>query len=380
MMKPQKGQTIELDIEKVAYGGRGIGRIDGFVVFLRGVAPGDRVQARVYKKKKAYAEASLVELITPSPDRVRAPCPYNGYCGGCQWQHIQYAAQLSYKKEQVEEGNLEYKYYLPLLSGNDTIELDPDQSQFTRNFTLKAVDYIKSNSKNNFFIYLPHPMPHIPIYASDSFQNSKRGDYGNTIEEIDWSVGMILKTLKEEGIADNTLVIFTSDNGPWLKYKTRGGSAGPLRDGKGTTWEGGMREPCIFWWPGTIEANNISTSLVTSMDIFPTIASIVDYDLSSQKAIDGINILDQLLTGNELSERFFYYYSAQGKIEGIRKGPWKLLKRQQDLYLFNLEEDISEKFNLAERYPDMVEELSNQLLEFDQQIEEQMRSYGKLGQ
>lgn len=103
MIRPQKGQTIELDIEKMAYGGRGIGRVDGFVVFLRGVAPGDRVQARVYKKKKAYGEASLVELITPSPDRVQAPCPYSGYCGGCQWQHIQYAAQLSYKKEQVKE-------------------------------------------------------------------------------------------------------------------------------------------------------------------------------------------------------------------------------------------------------------------------------------
>jgi len=103
MMKPKKGQTIELDIEKMAYGGRGIGKVDGFVVFLRGVAPGDRVQARVYKKKKAYGEASLVELITPSPERVQAPCPYSGYCGGCQWQHIQYAAQLSYKKEQVEE-------------------------------------------------------------------------------------------------------------------------------------------------------------------------------------------------------------------------------------------------------------------------------------
>ena len=148
------------------------------------------------------------------------------------------------RKEQVEAGNLEYKYFLPLISGNDTIELDPDQSQFTRDFTLKAVDFIKSNSKNNFFVYLPHPMPHIPIYASDAFQNSKRGDYGNTIEEIDWSVGKILKVLKDEGISNNTLVIFTSDNGPWLKYKTRGGSAGPLRDGKGTTWEGGMREPC----------------------------------------------------------------------------------------------------------------------------------------
>ena len=116
------------------------------------------------------------------------------------------------------------------------------------------------------------------------------------------------------------------------------------------------------------------------MDIFPTIASIVDYDLSSQKAIDGINILNHLLTGNELSERFFYYYSAQGEIEGIRKGPWKLLKKQEDLYLFNLEEDISEKFNLAEKYPDMIEEFSNQLLRFDQQMDEQMRPYGKLGQ
>ena len=284
------------------------------------------------------------------------------------------------RKEQVKVGNTNYKYYLPLISGNDTVELDPDQTQFTKIFTNKALEFIKLHSKEKFFIYLPHPMPHIPIYASEEFQKSKRGDYGNTIEEIDWSVGSILKALREEGIAENTMVIFTSDNGPWLKYKTRGGSAGPLRDGKGTTWEGGMREPCIFWWPGTIKANSLSNSFVTSMDIFPTIASIVDYDLLSHKQIDGLNIADHLQTGKELADRTFVYYSSQGNIEGIRNGSWKALKKQDGLYLFNIEEDIQEKFNLAEQYPEKLSELIIEMGEFGKKMDLEMRPHGVLGQ
>lgn len=279
------------------------------------------------------------------------------------------------RKEQVKKGNLEYKYYLPLIEGNDTIELDPDQSLFTSILTNKAVDFIKKYSKEKFFIYLPHPMPHIPIYASEAFKDSKRGNYGNTIEEIDWSVGFILDALKEVGIAENTLVIFTSDNGPWLSYKTRGGSAGPLRGGKGTTWEGGMREPCIMWWPGTIGANSISTSVVTSMDIFPTVASIVGYDLSKHQKIDGKDILEHLKTGVEVPDRPFFYYSSRGNIEGMRKGSWKFLKRQQDVYLFNLEEDIHERYNLAEKYLEMVIEFSGELEAFDELMNKEMRPY-----
>ena len=279
-------------------------------------------------------------------------------------------------KEQIKKGNSKYPYYLPLIQGNDTIELDPDQSKFTSNFTEKAVGFIKKHAKENFFIYLPHPMPHIPIYASDTFEgHSKRGDYGNTIEEIDWSVGRVLDALKEEGIAENTLVIFTSDNGPWLVYKTRGGSAGPLRGGKGTTWEGGMREPCIMWWPGTIKANSISTSVVTSMDIFPTIASIVGYDLSTHHKIDGIDIKDHLMTGVEVSERPFFYYSSRGNIEGIRKGPWKFLRKKEEVFLFNLEEDIHERYNLAEKYPEMLIEFSEEMEIFDEQMNKEMRPY-----
>jgi arylsulfatase A-like enzyme len=280
------------------------------------------------------------------------------------------------RTEQAKKGNSKYKYSLPLIRGNDTIELDPDQSRFTSVFTEKAVGFIKEHVRENFFIYLPHPMPHIPIYASESFKgHSKRGDYGNTVEEIDWSVGVILDALKEEGIAENTLVIFTSDNGPWLPYKTRGGSAGPLRGGKGTTWEGGMREPCIMWWPGTIKANCISTSVITSMDIFPTIASIIAYDLSTRKKIDGMDIKDHLKTRAEIPERSFFYYSLHGKIEGMRKGPWKYLKRKDEIFLFNLEEDISERYNLADKYPEKVIELSGETKAFDDQMNKEMRPY-----
>ena len=280
------------------------------------------------------------------------------------------------KKEQMKKGNAKYPYFLPLISGNDTVELDPDQSQFTRVFTEKAISFIKKHAQEKFFIYLAHPMPHIPIYASESFKgHSKRGDYGNTVEEIDWSVGEIRKALEEEGVAENTMIIFTSDNGPWLVYKTRGGSAGPLRGGKGTTWEGGMREPCIMCWPGTIKTNSISTSLVTSMDIFPTIASLVGFDLSSHLKIDGINISDHLKTGDEVPGRPFFYYSSHGNIEGMRKGPWKYLKKRDEIFLFNLEEDISERYNLAEKYPEKVNEFSTSVKAFDEEMNKEMRPY-----
>lgn len=285
------------------------------------------------------------------------------------------------KKEQAKRGNDKYKYELPVIRGNDTIELDPDQSLLTKRLTEDALRFIRENKDNPFFLYFPHPMPHIPIYASADFKGkSPRGLYGDTVEEIDWSVGEILKVLRKYKIDTQTLVIFTSDNGPWLPFKTHGGSAGPLRGGKGTTFEGGMREPCILWWPGHIPPGTICTEITSTMDILPTIAHIVGYDLPEGLKIDGEDIHD-LLENPELKKfdnREFYYYSQMGEIEAIRQGPWKLFKKGEIIELYNIEEDISEKYDLASEYPDLVKKLIDELKKFDEELTRSARPVGEL--
>ena len=279
------------------------------------------------------------------------------------------------RKEQVKMGNKDYPWHLPLMQGNDTIELDPDQSQFTRKFTEYALDFIRDNQNKPFFLYLVHPMPHIPLYASENFKGkSRRGLYGDVIEEIDWSVGQIMNLLKDVNIYKNTLMIFTSDNGPWLSFKTHGGSAGPLRGGKGTTWEGGMREPCIMLWPEKIPAARICAQMITSMDLFPTIAAITGGDLPVHK-IDGRNI-QSLLTDPNIqldNDHPFLYYSSHGIIEGFRKGPWKFLMRDSTYRLYNVEEDISEKYDLSDQFPEKVNYLRNEMIKFDHQLDIEMR-------
>ncbi len=278
------------------------------------------------------------------------------------------------KKEQIIMGRSDYPWYLPLMEGNDTLELDPDQTKFTGNITLKAIDFIKRNATNRFFLYIPHPMPHIPVYASENFQGtSKRGPYGDTVEEIDWSVGEILKVLKENGIAENTLVIFTSDNGPWLSFKTHGGSAGPLRGGKQTTWEGGMRVPALAWWPGHIEANRVSGEVATIMDLYPTIAAILNISLAGMKKIDGMDISDHLQKNETIPERPVYYYHQRGPLQAMRKGPWKVSRRGEATALYNVEEDISEKYDLSSEYPELLDELMLEMVRFDSLMEIEKR-------
>ncbi|UCG26689.1 MAG: sulfatase [Bacteroidales bacterium] len=287
------------------------------------------------------------------------------------------------RQEQVIMGNTTYKYELPVILENDTIELDPDQRWITRRLTEDAVRFIKENKDNPFFLYMPHPMPHIPVYASSDFTGkSRRGRYGDTVEEIDWSVGEILDVLDELGLSDNTLVVFTSDNGPWLSYKTLGGSAGPLRNGKGTTYEGGMREPCIMWWPGKIPAGEVCMEITTSMDIFPTIAYLSNSTLPVNTIIDGADIHDLLEHPDSaiFNDRIFYYYSSYGFPEAIRSGPWKLSVRNDNIELYNLDEDISEKYNLKDQYPDLVDELRKKLFEFDNELERQARPIGTIGE
>ena len=214
---------------------------------------------------------------------------------------------------------------LPFYDGLKIIETDPDQSLFTRRFTERAVSFIERNKEQPFFLYVPHVMPHVPIFASDAFRGkSAAGLYGDVVEEIDWSVGQILDAIQRSGIDQNTLVIFFSDNGPFLSYGNHAGSAKPLREGKLTTFEGGVRSPFIARWPGRVPAGQVCDEPAMEIDLLPTIAALIGGKLSERK-IDGLNILP-LLEGKPGArsphEALIFYGGSE--LQAVRSGEWKL--------------------------------------------------------
>lgn len=284
------------------------------------------------------------------------------------------------KTEQAKYGRNRYKYSLPLMNGNDTIELNPDQTKFTKTFTKKALKFIEKNKKNPFFIYLAHPMPHIPLYSSKKFKGtSRRGIYGDVLHEIDYNVGLINQKLKDLKLDDNTVIVFSSDNGPWLSYKTEGGSAGPLREGKGTTWEGGQRVPCIIKWANHIPENTIIDWPFNNMDFLPTFVALAKAKQPKNK-INGHNISKNLLSPNKAPKRdpFIYYNNHTGNVEAIRIGAFKYTERDKKPQLYNIEEDISERYNLIDKLPEKAKEMKKIMLEEDQKIEATKRSVGTL--
>ena len=272
---------------------------------------------------------------------------------------------------------------LPLikdLEKAEEIKTLEDQAKLTTLYTEKSVEFIESNIDKPFFLYLPHTMPHVPIAVSEKFLGkSKQGLYGDLMMELDWSVGEIIKTLKKNNILENTLVIFTSDNGPWLNFGNHAGSTGGLREGKGTSFEGGQRVPTVMMWPNVIPKGKIANQLSSTIDLLPTITNIVDGTLPQHK-IDGVDIIE-ILEGKESEPRdhFFYYY-GKNNLEAVRKGKWKLLlphssrsykgvlpkndghpgpyKRiETGLELYNLRRDPGEEYDVIKLYPEIAEEL-----------------------
>lgn len=271
---------------------------------------------------------------------------------------------------------------IALMSDNDTIQMNPDQSILTRLYTDKAIDFIKNNIDNNFFVYIPYAMPHVPLYPGKDFiGKSKRGPYGDAVEEIDWNVGRILQFLKENNLEENTIVWFMSDNGPWLLKDEEGGSSGLFRDGKGSTWEGGMRVPCFVQWPAHINERKNETP-INAMDVFATCISLAGGKLPTERPIDGIDV-SELLISTEVSKikdnQPFFYFGIDHKLMAVRKGKWKLhVETYSQLgidyfdsklpLLFNIESDPSEKYNLADKNPEVVQELSLLINQMKQQI------------
>lgn len=257
---------------------------------------------------------------------------------------------------------------VPLMRDEEVIENPVEQSTLTPRYTAEAVHFIRENRDKPFFLYLPYTFPHVPLHASDRFLGkSPRGLYGDVVEELDESVGQILDTLRKEGLSERTFAFFTSDNGPWLTQKLHGGSAGLLRDGKGTTWEGGMREPAIAWWPGRIRAASIAVDLAATMDFLPTLARLAGADVPSDRIIDGVDLAPVLFgAGPGLRQTMFYYRGSE--LMAVRKGAfkahlitWTNGQKEKELHdpplLFNLQEDPSEQFDIAARHPDVVADL-----------------------
>jgi len=272
---------------------------------------------------------------------------------------------------------------LPLFDGENVIDTLTDQSMLTTQITERSIDFIKRNVDKPFFLYVPHPQPHVPLYVSDKFKGkSERGLYGDVIMEIDWSVGQIMKTLKEKGIDDNTIVIFTSDNGPWLAYGDHSGSAMPHREGKGTAWEGGQREPFIIRYPNKLKANQIIDVPAMGIDLLPTIAHWTGATLPVNE-IDGRDI-SKVLSGETNSspqEAYFFYYKVN-ELHAVRSGDWKLYfphvyrslngrpggegglpgrydqNKLEEMELYNLIDDPEEQKNIISDHPDIVDQLS----------------------
>jgi len=278
---------------------------------------------------------------------------------------------------------------VPLMRNEEVIEYPAVQATLTERYTAEVVKFVTANKAGPFFVYLPHTMPHYPLRISERFKGrSGAGTFGDVIECIDWGVGEILAALKKLGIDDKTLVIYTSDNGP------AAGSAGPLRGKKGSTWEGGMREPCIMRWPGKIPAGSTCSELATIMDILPTVAKLAGTAAPTDRVIDGKDIRPLMAgkAGAKSPYDAFFYHTSRGQLAAVRQGKWKLHlnpparrrrrgqpapKPKPDPQLYDLSADIGEKTNLADKHPDVVKKLTALLKSFDAELKANIRPPGQ---
>ncbi|MEY2430204.1 MAG: arylsulfatase [Verrucomicrobiota bacterium] len=264
-----------------------------------------------------------------------------------------------------------------LLRNDKVIEQPTDLSTLTKRYTKEALEFIHANKKKPFFLYFAHTYPHVPLFASKAFKGtSSRGLYGDVVEELDWSAGQVLDTLRKEKLAERTLVFFTSDNGPWLNKQLAGGSAGPLYEGKGSTWEGGMREPGIAWWPGRIKAGVVTHELACSMDFFNTFLKLAGAPIPTDRTIDGVD-MSSILFGAGPGRRDTMIYYRGDELFAIRKGPFKAhfqtapgyampgvpltFEKHDPPLLFDVRQDPGEKINVAKDHPDVIADIQREL-------------------
>ncbi len=317
----------------------------------------------------ASEEVTIAEVLKPA-----------GYTTGCigKWD-------ISGRKFQdgMVPNDQGFDYYFGTLGANDggqvglwrnkdKVITTDDMGALVELYTDEAIGFIRDNRDKPFFLYLAHTMPHTKLGASEKFLGkSKRGLYGDVIEEIDWNIGRVLEVVRGLGLAENTYVLFTSDNGPWLSKGEHGGCADPLRGGKGSSWEGGFREPCIVWGPGRVPAGTASNELTATLDILPTFAALAGAKAPTDRILDGVD-QSGLITGKTTqSARDTFYYYVKGNLHAIRKGKWKLaLPSREKFYgyapdlepvttpeLYDLENDMAETRDVSGRYPEVARSL-----------------------
>ena len=287
------------------------------------------------------------------------------YSNDMDWQ---VPADRGGRRAAILDPAIEY-WNVPLMRNDAELERPADQTTITRRYTEEAVRFIEEHRTEPFFLYVPHTMPHVPLFRSEAFAGrSAAGRYGDVIEEIDWSVGQILDTLRETRLAERTLVVFSSDNGPWLSYRQHGGSAGLLREGKGTTWEGGMRVPGIFWWPETIEPRVIQ-AIGSTTDLFTTIVPLAGGTVPADRPLDGLD-LSPVLLGTGPGPRDSMAFYRMGELDAYRQGDYKVHLVTEGRYgvgagraehnpplLFHLGDDPGEQYDLAAERPDVAADL-----------------------
>jgi arylsulfatase A len=301
--------------------------------------------------------------------------PYSNDMGGPNRPSGKKAA-----KKQAKKG-ADLRPPLPLVRDEKVIEAPAKQDTLTARYTEEAVKFISANKDHPFFLYLPHTAVHVPLHPGAAFKGkSANGAYGDWVEEVDWSVGRVLDTLRELKLAERTLVLFTSDNGPWLKQGQDGGVAGPLHGGKGTTWEGGMREPTIAWWPGKVPAHTACDTMLSEMDVLPTLVRLGGGQLPADRKLDGKDIWPLLCGQTKTSPHEALFYFNGLKLEAVRSGPWKLAIAPQGTglpsgaaepvkhtgpRLYNLDADIGELTDVAAQHAEVIARLQQLVRQMD---------------
>jgi arylsulfatase A len=281
---------------------------------------------------------------------------------------------IPYSNDMQRKAKATGQNVVPLVRDDKVQELltDEQQDRIVERYTDEAVGFVKKNKDKPFFLYLPHSAVHVPIHPGEKFRGkSGNGRYGDWVEEVDWSVGQVMDTLRDLKLAENTFVLFTSDNGPWLVKGADAGSALPLRGGKASTWEGGMREPTLAWWPGKIAPKSVSDVVAGTIDMLPTCVTIAGGQVPAEPVIDGRDLSPVLFGGSKESPREAHYYFLGYNLQAVRQGPWKLAitpqldPAQKDTAeasktnprLYNLVDDVGEKSNVADKHPEIVAKL-----------------------
>lgn len=332
------------------------------MTYSTGGLPTNEITIAGALKTKGYATACIGKWhLGHLPEFLPTRHGFDEFLGVRFANNMEIARDVRRPKMPIASLNPQREWWrMALLRNEEIIEEDADPHVLTPRYTEAAKEFIKRNKRQPFFLFLAHTYPHAPLFASKKFQRRSAGGlYGDVVEELDWSVGQVLDALRKEGIAENTFVFFTSDNGPWLSQV--GGSAGLLREGKATIWEGGVRVPAIAWWPGKIKAGVVNRELASGLDLFNTSLSLAGISVPSDRIIDGVDMTPMLL-GKGPGQRDNVLYYHFDRLCAVRKGQYKLhfanyLRELPAPLLYHLGHDPGEKFDVALKHPELIAEL-----------------------